>query len=72
MGSVDGLGVDWKRVDLYGKMGVSKIVREIYVQVLTTFLEMSDSIMGMISGHIIVTGKQIGRASCRERVFRAV
>ena len=21
--------VDWKRVDLYGKMGVSKIVREI-------------------------------------------
>ena len=29
MGSVDGLGVDWKRVDLYGKMGVSKIVREI-------------------------------------------
>ena len=24
-----GLGVDWKRVDLYGKMGVSKIVREI-------------------------------------------
>ena len=26
---MDGLGVDWKRVDLYGKMGVSKIVREI-------------------------------------------
>ena len=25
----DGLGVDWKRVDLYGKIGVSKIVREI-------------------------------------------
>ena len=29
MGGVDGLGVDWKMVDLYGKMGVSKIVREI-------------------------------------------
>jgi len=26
---VVGLRVDWKRVDLYGKMGVSKIVREI-------------------------------------------
>ena len=24
-----GLGVDWKRVDLYGKIGVSKIVMEI-------------------------------------------
>ena len=23
------MGMDWKRVDLYGKMGVSKIVREI-------------------------------------------
>ena len=22
---MDGLGVDWKRVDLYGKMGVSKV-----------------------------------------------
>ena len=26
---MDGLGVDWKMVDLYGKMGASKIVREI-------------------------------------------
>ena len=26
---MDGLGVDWERVDLYGKMGVSKIIREI-------------------------------------------
>ena len=24
-----GLGVEWKRVDVYGKMGVSKIIREI-------------------------------------------
>ena len=30
MGDGDGLRVDWKRVDLYGKMGVSKIVRGIY------------------------------------------
>ena len=34
LGSVDGLGVDWKRVDLYGKMGVSKIVREIEGKVI--------------------------------------
>ena len=26
--------VDWKRVDLYGKMGVSKIVREIEGKVI--------------------------------------
>ena len=31
---MDGLGVDWKRVDLYGKMGVSKIVREIEGKVI--------------------------------------
>ena len=29
IGWCGGLRVDWKRVDLYGKMGVSKIVREI-------------------------------------------
>ena len=29
MGDGDGLRVDWKMVDLYGKMGVSKIVRGI-------------------------------------------
>ena len=34
MGDGDGLRVDWKRVDLYGKMGVSKIVREIEGKVI--------------------------------------
>ena len=29
LGTDRGMWVDWKRVDLYGKMGVSKIVREI-------------------------------------------
>ena len=29
MGDGKVMGVDWKMVDLYGKMGVSKIVREI-------------------------------------------
>ena len=31
---MDGLGVDWERVNLYGKMGVSKIVREIEGKVI--------------------------------------
>ena len=34
MGNDKVMRVDWKRVDLYGKMGVSKIVREIEGKVI--------------------------------------
>ena len=62
--------MDWKRVDLYGKMGVSKIVREIEGKVIGKRewgMGKLDERVGL-SGNkglvnwAIVTGKQIGRA----------
>ena len=54
MGSVDGLGVDWKRVDLYGKMGVSRIVSEIEGKVIGK----GEWVMGKLDERVGLSGNK--------------
>ena len=53
-GDGDGLGVDWKRVDLYGKMGVSKIVREIEGKVVGK----GERVMGKLGERVGLSGNK--------------
>ena len=51
---MDGLGVDWKRVDLYGKMGVSKIVMEIEGKVIGK----GERVMGKLDERVGLSGNK--------------
>ena len=48
------MGADWKRVDLYGKMGVSKIVREIEGKVIGK----GEWVMGKLDERVGLSGNK--------------
>ena len=53
--------MDWKRVDLYGKMGVSKIVREIEGKVIGK----GEWGMGKLGERVGLSGvKGVGKLGC--------